>query len=1134
MSSESSLLRPRSLASAILVFFSLLLVPPHAVLAGTPEGFDTWGDFATLAKEGFAQTVQGAFPNLVVNSDGGIQNSYSWSMAYYEGQLYVGTVRNLPCFFGSDNEACPDIVGGGEIPDFDEDFAAQIWRYTPGPEAAEGSTNANAINGTWELQHTSSLVSPLLALLSGGLLDGDEPIDIGYRNLEVCDTGEGDVLYSSNLGLYARIQYLADDDDWEPASGFGILDVIGDLIGGTQDLGMRALQCFKGRLWTSPAGNIGEFLDPDIPAPGRGIVLANSDPSGSGVWEEASLVNFGFPAAAEGGSANIIGIFTIGTWDVNDNGSLDDPEDLLVAGGVDRDFGTHIMVTRAEDCPPYPCTWQEIGSTGAARPVVEDVATLFGDTDFSEGVEDNAGVSDIEQLGSALYLGLSEAAGTDGGLAELIRYNAPPPPAQGENPGEGVCVDQICDYTWDLVVGFPRHKATIEAADPTFNCVVGIDLDYCEPISGLGLGASAIWPEAAPGFPVIQEPDPPFNWAGFPHLTGRASLSFGDAFYLGWRMETHTDPTEGGTDVLYITTFEQFPIGQLIGDPDAAIGWDLWKTTDGTDFARVFANSGGHPDSYGGRSIASTEHGLFIGSASFNREANVGGTQVILGTTAPAAGSYAPVVTAGTVFTDDDFGEIFSPGGLFLFDDDNFDPPDIYAAGNGSEDTDLSGLATGLFGATLTAYEWFEANVTGTEGTPCLDLTGGIVLNGDTGTPDYTATSDAGDPPLTTHYTLRVTDNFGNVACSALGIEVSANLPPYALITTEPPLTADGDEPDLFLVDWNNNGHEDFRAMGECFDLEASLASCAWQLYAGGVLTESPLTDLDQMMRVPRNDLAGAAGDSSPEIDLVATDNLGFDNTNGFEVTDNLGNFDAFVFDVTDGDGNDSPHCQNSSATVMAGSFRIIDPIGATLAGSSRICGDADDADGVLTFAITSGGPNFGTAELDIATGFPIYFHTETEGLSPYDFFHFEALDDEGDSSNDSSNVIVGLHIDTPDFTLEIVPPPAEGINPGTSIEFQVSGLNNGERARLYLSRQISPGDGACAPAGSPCLNLTGTIAQLQTNPASGGVASRVVSVPPGAQLGNYLMQAIVPRGGPGFGASIKSNIIQFELVAAP
>src|SRR5262249_23579495 len=74
---------------------------------------------------------------------GGYQNSYSWSMAWFKGKLYVGTARSQHCveaetlnFYypnqgyyrgyldGLPEANCP-------VDPYDMDLRAEIWQYTP-------------------------------------------------------------------------------------------------------------------------------------------------------------------------------------------------------------------------------------------------------------------------------------------------------------------------------------------------------------------------------------------------------------------------------------------------------------------------------------------------------------------------------------------------------------------------------------------------------------------------------------------------------------------------------------------------------------------------------------------------------------------------------------------------------------------------------------------------------------------------------------------------------------------------------------------------------------------------------------------------------------------------------------------
>ena len=59
------------------------------------------------------------YPNLVPNPLGSKQNSYHWSMAEKDGDLWVGTVRNVLCFLSPGTqppELCPVAPEGGGVP----------------------------------------------------------------------------------------------------------------------------------------------------------------------------------------------------------------------------------------------------------------------------------------------------------------------------------------------------------------------------------------------------------------------------------------------------------------------------------------------------------------------------------------------------------------------------------------------------------------------------------------------------------------------------------------------------------------------------------------------------------------------------------------------------------------------------------------------------------------------------------------------------------------------------------------------------------------------------------------------------------------------------------------------------------
>jgi len=125
------------------------------------------------------------------------------------------------------------------------------------------------------------------------------------------------------------------------------------------------------------------------------------------------------------------------------------------------------------------------------------------------------------------------------------------------------------DDRWDLIVGEPRDPNTMAK---NFNCQRN-DAS-CVPLSGKG-----------PGF----GPDP---------------FTPGVAAYI-WSLEPH----DGS---LYAATFDPF---SFLPDGGRDPGFDLWRSSNGTDWSPVLTNGFGNACNYGGRNMTSTPLGLFVGTA---------------------------------------------------------------------------------------------------------------------------------------------------------------------------------------------------------------------------------------------------------------------------------------------------------------------------------------------------------------------------------------------------------------------------------------------------------------------------------------------------------------------------------------
>lgn len=223
------------------------------------------------------------------------------------------------------------------------------------------------------------------------------------------------------------------------------------------------------------------------------------------------------------------------------------------------------------------------------------------------------GVLEVAELGGRLYVGTINPGGFS---LWSCRPDGPPPYAWAKVVSDGAgrgplneAAISLCAFRGALYVGtaiqnggYDRTYGIGPAAgellrvhpDGTWDLLVGEERDTSagakRPLSGRG-----------PGF------DNPFN------------------AYI-WRLAVH-----GGW--LYATTYNwavflpylplrEFPAARaLLGrhDPWALAaafgGFELWRTSDGVDWAPVVRDGFGTPYNYGGRSLLSTPHGLVVGTA---------------------------------------------------------------------------------------------------------------------------------------------------------------------------------------------------------------------------------------------------------------------------------------------------------------------------------------------------------------------------------------------------------------------------------------------------------------------------------------------------------------------------------------
>jgi hypothetical protein len=702
------------------------------------SGLDGAEDFGLIARNGFARTVDGAFfadgpgsafPSLVPNL-GSPDNSYAWSAAWLDGALWIGTNRDVLCF---DSEAAPllSLLGpltgdcpepgplGNRLPGPGQ--RGEIWRYTPSSLDTVGHWG---LGGIWDLVYRSPSVLPLPGPLGGTRLN--VPRDVGYRSMSVCDAGDGiRRLYVASLGLPGRILYL-DGDDFVPTSGRGLHAHLRDLVLGRADLGFRALTCFKGRLWTSPAGTLA-----DVDTALHPVVYMNADPAAQGPWR--AVVDVSSPDTHPLADPDNIGIF-----------QMEAVGDYLWLSTINRVSGFELWRGDGRDClVPWEgdghcrINWTKVIDAGAGRP-----------PDLRGPAVDNAGAT-LGVFGEDLYVGASESGINRITLAELIRVPgaASPPEADPSVPHE-----------WELLVGWPRR----DYADPAGR-LPGLENLACERVGDMADEPPAGWN----GLPLTALDDdtaaddclPTLNSGPGWDLSGSGPLSLGTFSYL-WRFQEHHGE-------LFLGTLDVF---SLI-DPRLRAGFDLLRTADGLDWRRVSDDGFGNLFNYGARSILSVPGlGLVVGTANPFSGAPAGGAEIYVGTTAPGP-SVPPLADAGRdrlIFDFDHDGRVKVR--LHGTGTDPFGGPGItgyawYRGALGAECTDLAGThADALFS---TAAD-----------------TGPLVLTSEAGDPGTPGHSDR----VHHSFTLQVESADGGLGCDEVSVTASLNLPPSGEVAPEVPI----------------------------------------------------------------------------------------------------------------------------------------------------------------------------------------------------------------------------------------------------------------------------------------------------------------------------------------------------------
>lgn len=901
-------------------------------------GLNDKGDFKELSRRGFWETInnggtytQNNTPDatgsaLIPPADGSAtylnrqRNSYTWGSGWFNGNYYVGTVRDVGCFLiNPDDPLCPADANGDGSPEPGADQRAEIWRYAP--------AGTGGATGSW----IRVLQSPCIVAGGGFALSACQgfptfgvaanlPRDIGYRGMTVSTNTVGDPadlpldasarLWVATFGLGGRVLHSTNGTTFTVGSlnGLATIPSITSITGltalqniATVDLGYRSIVIWRGRVCIAPAGS---YADEDLPV--NPTVLCNSNPaSTTSNWQ--TIVNvkthptLGSDVHPEDGPN--IGMFSIGVF----NGDL-------YIGVSNRTTGVQIWRLPASECPiPVNSStlcnanspnWQRVIIHGGGRPIPSDG---LPDSAFASAMQVHNGGG-----GDALYIGTSDAAVFQNSRAEMFRING--------------------DGTWDLIVGSPRQKSVMDAmnADPAlaanFNCLTTVlgnrtkfDFDgngpnpavhACFPLgnmaAGFGSGAST-----TTGSPPVALP--------VPVAGGYSSGPFG---YV-WRMAVHndgsTDPSTVG-NFLYVGTLHTGG-GNFGGSQNNPSGYDLLKSKDGVTWntaANTVVNEGmGNSNNYGVRTLVSVPGGaggwpgggpaLLVGSANPSTEEadepnniNTGGAEVHLGTCTPTSTATA---VASVVTQDRATSPTYKNQVIFDATNNQYVAFDDDAVPNNSVDVTLVGSASNsTFCGDLTAYAWYPIPAIG-------GIAGSVLASGaltpPAAVPNLPQTLATGADYTPYFYRLCVNGASAAPGCADVAVTASHNLRPTAAITPAPPTIpggglCGGNNSRVCLVDMDGDTFETFTVQGTCTDPETLVptgsffstppASCVWSADTGIAFTPSgsvgaaggPDDDPDSAgtaytVRVPVSTGGGGGGGTS-SVYLTATDDHGYTN----------------------------------------------------------------------------------------------------------------------------------------------------------------------------------------------------------------------------------------------------------------
>jgi subtilase family serine protease/fibronectin type 3 domain-containing protein len=250
----------------------------------------------------FATHVTGITPTLNVQrimqgGFGDFRNNYSWSMAWFNGKLYVGTARMVRCvenetldfFFPTESNyqglRAEDPEDQCPADPYDMDLRAEIWQYTP-------ETNS------WARVYQSPVIPNPRA--SGKTIG----LDIGYRDMQVYtdpSTGKQALYvlgvtageYIPEIAQNYRPTMLMTTDGTTFTQVPNVPQIVNTAFGAQNTMGFRASTVWNNRLFvTMTAGLLGDGEVFEVKNPsGSSPTFTQETPSSWHVYEMATFNN---------------------------------------------------------------------------------------------------------------------------------------------------------------------------------------------------------------------------------------------------------------------------------------------------------------------------------------------------------------------------------------------------------------------------------------------------------------------------------------------------------------------------------------------------------------------------------------------------------------------------------------------------------------------------------------------------------------------------------------------------------------------------------------------------------------------------------------------------------------------------